>query len=83
MDKPIVVLPLRDVRAQRPQRRVAQEHLRVSEVAAKLNVSKSKVYQLIREGSLPSWRDGRTVTVPVDGFDRWYRARLRDDMERV
>lgn len=42
------------------------------EVARLLRISRSRVYQLINEGALPSVRlGGRSVRVPLDALRRW------------
>ena len=41
------------------------------EVAAMLGISKSKVYDLIRQGVIPSLKLGSRVVIPKSRFDEW------------
>ena len=41
------------------------------EVAAMLGISKSKVYDLIRQGVIPSLKLGSRVVIPKQKFDEW------------
>ena len=41
------------------------------EVAAMLGISKSKVYDLIRQGVIPSLKLGSRVVIPKSKFDEW------------
>jgi excisionase family DNA binding protein len=45
--------------------------VRVSEAARMLDIGRSKAYELIRTGDLPSIRVGKTVRVPVDALEAW------------
>ena len=53
------------------QRRLA---IRVSEAARLLDISRSKAYELIRTGKLPSIIVGKTVRVPVDALEALVRS---------
>jgi excisionase family DNA binding protein len=50
--------------------------LRVSETAKIIGLGKSKTYELIAKGELPSVRIGKCVRVPVAGLQEWVNARL-------
>lgn len=41
------------------------------EVAAMLGISKSKVYDLVRQGVIPSLKLGSRVVIPKQKFDEW------------
>ena len=41
------------------------------EVAAMLGISKSKVYDLVRQGVIPSLKLGSRVVIPTQKFDEW------------
>lgn len=41
------------------------------ETANLLGISRSKAYELLAAGELPSVRIGRAVRVPVEGLHRW------------
>ena len=45
--------------------------LRPSEVAEAVGVGRSKVYELIASGAIPSVRLGGCVRVPVASLERW------------
>lgn len=45
--------------------------LTVEETAALLNVSRNTIYSLIREGTIPHVRLGRSIRVPRFGLERW------------
>lgn len=49
--------------------------LRPAEVADSLGLSRSKVYALIAERSLPSVRLGGRTLVPADALRRWIAER--------
>jgi len=53
--------------------------LRVSESAQALGISRSKAYQLIAAGDLPSVRIGNSVRVPVAELKRWFAERVGKD----
>ena len=45
--------------------------LRAEEVARVLGIGRSKAYEMIARGELPSLRIGRLVRVPRHALDRW------------
>ena len=52
--------------------------LRPVEVAEKTGLGRSKVYELMATGNLPTVRIGRAVRVPADALRNWVAARTRD-----
>jgi excisionase family DNA binding protein len=52
---------------------VDKEHkwLRVPEVAQVLRIARSRAYELVAEGEIPSVRIGRSVRVSRIELDRW------------
>jgi len=52
--------------------------LRVEEAADRLAIGRSKTYELIRQGILPSVRLGRTVRVPLYALEHW----IAEELER-
>ena len=46
---------------------------RPEEVAALLQLSRSKTYELIAEGQIPSIRIGRTIRVSASALEHWIR----------
>lgn len=49
--------------------------LRIEEVAEMLGIGRSKIYELLRSGELPSVRIGRSVRISVDDLRAWVRTR--------
>lgn len=50
--------------------------LRVSETAKIIGLGKSKTYDLIAKGELPSVRIGKCVRVPVASLKEWVDAQI-------
>jgi len=48
-----------------------QEFLKVPEVAKVLRIARSRAYELVAEGEIPSLRIGRSVRVSRSDLDRW------------
>jgi excisionase family DNA binding protein len=56
--------------------------LRPAEAAARLSISRSYCYQLLKEGRLPSVRLGaRSIRVPEDLLEDYLRSRTRVPLE--
>ena len=49
--------------------------LTVEEVAGRLNIGRTLVWQLVWEGALPSLRLGRCVRIPVRALEAWIAER--------
>lgn len=47
--------------------------LSIAEAARSVRMGKTKLREVIREGRIPTVRDGRWVRVPVDGLKEWVR----------
>jgi excisionase family DNA binding protein len=47
--------------------------LSIAEAARSVRMGKTKMRDLIRDGRIPTVRDGRWVRVPVDGLREWVR----------
>ncbi|WP_336923826.1 helix-turn-helix domain-containing protein [Aquipuribacter sp. SD81] len=69
--------PLRSA-AGRPAPLSEVQFLTVSEVAARMRVSKMTVYRLVHGGELSAVRVGRSFRVPVHAVDDYLRAGLTD-----
>ena len=52
--------------------------LRLPEVAARLGLGRTTVYDLVQRGDLPVVRVGRAVRVPVDALQRWVERQTED-----
>jgi excisionase family DNA binding protein len=54
------------------------EALTVPEVMAALRLSRSKVYDLIRSGALPSYTVGRCRRIPAESLRTYVQAKLQE-----
>ena len=52
--------------------------LRPGEAADAIGVSRSKAYELIAAGAIPSVKVGGCVRVPVDALREWINTQLAD-----
>ena len=52
--------------------------LRPIEAAEAIGVGRSKVYELLASGELPSIRIGASVRVPVDALKEWVSRQLAE-----
>lgn len=50
--------------------------LRPAEVAQTLGIGRSKTYELLASGAIPSVRIGSSIRVPVDALNAWMREQL-------
>ncbi len=50
--------------------------LRPVEVAETLGIARSKVYEMLASGEIPSLRIGKSVRVPVDALHAWVHSRV-------
>ena len=51
---------------------------RVSEAAERLGISRSKAYELIAAGKLPSIKIGGSVRVPAEALKEWIAQQTHD-----
>jgi excisionase family DNA binding protein len=56
--------------------------MRVEDAARYLSIGRSKTYQLLAEGALPSVRIGRSVRVPVAALERWIAKQADEETNR-
>ncbi|MEV5504904.1 helix-turn-helix domain-containing protein [Streptomyces orinoci] len=56
------------------------EALTVPEVMKALRYSRSRVYDLIRSGVLPSFKEGHLRRVPADALSAYLRAKLLEEI---
>ena len=73
-DAAVVTQPVPTDEVPHPETR-RQLLLRVEDVAEALSVGRSKVYELIRSGELPSIHIGRSVRVSLDDVHAWIRQK--------
>jgi excisionase family DNA binding protein len=52
--------------------------LRPTEAARLLGIGRSKVYELLAKGELPSIRIGGSVRVPVDALRAWVARQVQE-----
>jgi excisionase family DNA binding protein len=53
--------------------RFAEQYIKPSEIAKRLDMHRSGVYKLIQDGELPHIRIGRAVRVPLPAFEAFVR----------
>lgn len=56
-----------------------QEWLKVPEVAEVLRIARSRAYELVAEGEIPSVRIGRSLRVNREELDRWLQEQRYPD----
>ncbi|MFE3016715.1 helix-turn-helix domain-containing protein [Streptomyces sp. NPDC059256] len=62
----------------RPALPTTHQAVMVPEVMHALRLSRSKVYDLIRSGALPSYTEGRTRRIPLDALNTYMRNKLEE-----
>jgi excisionase family DNA binding protein len=55
--------------------RLQRERYRVSEISAMLGVSTQRVAQMLAEGRLPHYREGRAVYIPRQAWEQYLADR--------
>lgn len=58
------------------------EYLKVPEVAEVLRIARSRAYELVGSGDIPSIKIGRSVRVSRRELDRWLEGQRYADAER-
>lgn len=53
--------------------------LTTDEAAGQLHISRSKLYQLLRENALPHIRVGRKILIPADELKEWLHTQSTHD----
>ena len=59
-----------------------REWLKVPEVAEVLQIARSRAYELVGSGQIPSVRIGRSVRVSRKELDRWLEGQRYGDVYR-
>ena len=54
--------------------------LRIPEVAETLGIGRTKIYEMIATGELPTVRVGRAVRIPVSTLQKWVEEREQQNM---
>ena len=54
--------------------------LRIPEVAETLGIGRTKIYEMIATGELPTIRVGRAVRISVSTLQKWVEAREQQNM---
>jgi excisionase family DNA binding protein len=54
--------------------------LRIPEVAETLGIGRTKIYELIATGELPTIRVGRAVRISVSTLQKWVEAREQHEV---
>ncbi len=58
------------------------EYLKVPEVAEVLRIARSRAYELVADGKIPSVRIGRSVRVNRRELERWLEGQRYADLPR-
>lgn len=58
------------------------EYLKVPEVAEMLQIARSRAYELVGSGAIPSVKIGRSVRVSRKELDRWLEEQRQPDAGR-
>ncbi len=58
------------------------EYLKVAEVARIIRVARSRAYELVAEGEIPSIRIGRSVRVNRRELDEWLEGQRQSEIRR-
>ncbi len=58
------------------------EYLKVPEVAEVLRIARSRAYELVADGKIPSVRIGRSVRVSRRELERWLEGQRYADLPR-
>ncbi len=58
------------------------EYLKVPEVAGVLRIARSRAYELVGEGEIPSIRIGRSVRVSRKELERWLEEQRHPSVGR-
>lgn len=56
------------------------EYLKVPEVAAVLRIARSRAYELVADGEIPSVRIGRSIRVNRKELDNWLEGQRYADL---
>lgn len=59
-----------------------REYLKVPEVAEMLQIARSRAYELVGSGEIPSVRIGRSVRVSRKELDRWLEEHRQPEAGR-
>jgi excisionase family DNA binding protein len=66
---------------ERPQEGAPQRLLlRIPEAAEALGIGRTKIYELIATGELPTIRVGRAVRISVSTLQKWVEAREQQEL---
>ena len=55
-----------------------EEYLKVTEVAEFLRIGRTRAYELVSSGEIPSVRIGRNIRVSRKELERWLEGRRHD-----
>ncbi len=61
----------------------SKQFLRPADIAPLIGVCRSRVYQLIADGTVPSIRVGAVILIPVDAWTAWLKARSDEALASV
>ena len=55
--------------------------LKPTEAADMLGIGRTRIYEMLAEGELPSIRIGRSVRVPVAALNKWIEERQNNQVQ--
>ena len=53
----------------------------VPEAAAQLGIGRSKLYELLNSGALPTVRIGRAVRIPASALEAWVARQVEEEAQ--
>jgi excisionase family DNA binding protein len=59
------------------------EYLKVPEVAEVLRIARSRAYELVAEGEIPSVRIGRSVRISRKELERWLEEQRQPELSGI
>ena len=55
--------------------------VRPTEAGEALGLSRTRIYQLVQSGEIPSFRIGRSVRIPTSALEHWLEKKTKEEDE--